>query len=103
MSLDTHVLSVFPTLGKESYTKATSSSMKPLKIFILEAINVGTAKHKIEGINSRLDGIQAAILNVKLPHILEWTNQRIKNANYYNSKLYQNNNIPVILFVSCYF
>jgi dTDP-4-amino-4,6-dideoxygalactose transaminase len=52
-------------------------------------------QHKIEGINSRLDGIQAAILNVKLPHILEWTNQRIQNANYYDSKLCQNKNIVI--------
>ncbi|MCX6210187.1 MAG: DegT/DnrJ/EryC1/StrS family aminotransferase, partial [Bacteroidetes bacterium] len=29
--------------------------------------------HIIEGINSRLDGLQAAILNTKLPYILKWT------------------------------
>ena len=32
--------------------------------------------HKIEGINSRMDGIQAAILNVKLPYLKEWTRKR---------------------------
>jgi dTDP-4-amino-4,6-dideoxygalactose transaminase len=37
-------------------------------------------EHKIEGINSRLDGLQAAILSVKLDHIHEWTSQRIANA-----------------------
>ncbi len=37
-------------------------------------------EHQIEGINSRLDGLQAAILSVKLDHIGEWTEQRIKNA-----------------------
>lgn len=43
--------------------------------------------HKIEGINSRLDGIQAAILTIKLKHIKKWTKTRIKKAIYYNSKL----------------
>ncbi|HQQ96788.1 MAG TPA: DegT/DnrJ/EryC1/StrS family aminotransferase [Cyclobacteriaceae bacterium] len=39
--------------------------------------------HKIEGINSRLDSIQAAILTVKLKHILAWTERRIENAALY--------------------
>ena len=43
--------------------------------------------HKIEGINSRLDGMQAAILNAKLPHIINWTNQRIANAERYTNQL----------------
>jgi dTDP-4-amino-4,6-dideoxygalactose transaminase len=50
-------------------------------------------QHSIEGINSRLDGIQAAILTVKLNHIKRWTNDRIKRAAYYNRKL---SNIPQI-------
>lgn len=44
-------------------------------------------QHEMEGINSRLDGMQAAILNAKLPHILDWTEQRIKNASIYNQLL----------------
>ena len=40
-------------------------------------------QHQIEGINSRLDGLQAAILSAKLPHILNWTNERKKCANLY--------------------
>ena len=43
--------------------------------------------HQIEGINSRLDGLQAAILSAKLPHILEWTEARIKNAGLYDKYL----------------
>ncbi|UAM96594.1 DegT/DnrJ/EryC1/StrS family aminotransferase [Polaribacter litorisediminis] len=44
-------------------------------------------EHDIEGINSRLDGIQAAILSVKLPHILEWTKQRNRVADLYSKLL----------------
>lgn len=43
--------------------------------------------HEIEGINSRLDGLQAAILSAKLPHILEWTEKRIQLAAKYNQLL----------------
>jgi dTDP-4-amino-4,6-dideoxygalactose transaminase len=44
-------------------------------------------EHKIEGINSRLDGIQAAILSAKLPYILDWTAARIKCADTYDQLL----------------
>jgi dTDP-4-amino-4,6-dideoxygalactose transaminase len=43
--------------------------------------------HKMEGINSRLDGLQAAILSAKLPHILDWTEKRIKVAGWYQKHL----------------
>lgn len=43
--------------------------------------------HQIEGINSRLDGLQAAILSAKLPYILQWTEQRIANAALYDKHL----------------
>jgi len=44
-------------------------------------------QHEIEGINSRMDAIQAAILSVKLPHILDWNKQRFDNACLYNKHL----------------
>jgi dTDP-4-amino-4,6-dideoxygalactose transaminase len=36
----------------------------------------GNGDHTMEGINSRLDGVQAAILNAKLPYLPEWTEAR---------------------------
>jgi dTDP-4-amino-4,6-dideoxygalactose transaminase len=43
--------------------------------------------HVIEGINSRLDGMQAAILNAKLPHIHKWTKKRQQVARWYDQYL----------------
>jgi dTDP-4-amino-4,6-dideoxygalactose transaminase len=41
--------------------------------------------HQIVGVNSRLDTIQAAVLNVKLPHLEAWSRQRQANAQRYHS------------------
>jgi len=43
--------------------------------------------HQIEGINSRLDGLQAAILSQKLPHLVKWTQRRREIAARYDSLL----------------
>lgn len=44
-------------------------------------------QHAIEGINSRMDGIQAAVLSAKLPFIIDWTSQRIALAQNYSDLL----------------
>lgn len=49
---------------------------------------------KYKGMNSRLDECQAAILNVKLKYMPEWTEERRKIAALYNEKLA---NIPGII------
>ncbi len=43
--------------------------------------------HKILGCNSRLDNIQAAILNIKLPKLDEYSNARISASKYYYDNL----------------
>lgn len=57
----------------------------------------GKHNHLMEGRNSRLDGIQAAVLSVKLPYLNHWTNSRINHAKKYN-ELIQHPNIikPVV-------
>jgi len=47
----------------------------------------GKHNHLIEGRNSRLDGLQAAILLAKLPHLDSWTDRRIANAAHYDKVL----------------
>lgn len=51
-------------------------------------------QHQIEGINSRMDGIQAAVLNAKLAYIHQWTEARITHAELYNKYL---SNIPQVV------
>lgn len=43
--------------------------------------------HDFEGRNSRLDGMQAAILSAKLSHLEDWTNHRIRIADHYLAHL----------------
>jgi dTDP-4-amino-4,6-dideoxygalactose transaminase len=53
----------------------------------------GKGEHVMEGINSRMDGLQAAILNVKLPHLPAWTTARRRVAARYNDLLGHINNL----------
>jgi len=43
--------------------------------------------HMVEGYNGRLDALQAAILNVKLPFLKEWNTKRREAAKTYNRLL----------------
>jgi dTDP-4-amino-4,6-dideoxygalactose transaminase len=52
-------------------------------------------QHQIEGINSRLDGMQAAILSAKLPHLAAWTCARQDAAKRYDTGLNQIENVTV--------
>ncbi|MET4387989.1 dTDP-4-amino-4,6-dideoxygalactose transaminase [Bradyrhizobium sp. F1.4.3] len=51
--------------------------------------------HLIEGINSRLDGMQAAILSAKLKHLEAWTKARQDAAAIYDAGLNQIDGVEV--------
>ena len=55
----------------------------------------GKPVHSIEGINSRMDGLQAAVLNVKLRHLEAWTTTRQRLASQYDDLLRQAEGITV--------
>ena len=44
-------------------------------------------EHQEVGINSRLDELQAAVLNVKLPHLDKWSDERASIAQFYSQAL----------------
>jgi dTDP-4-amino-4,6-dideoxygalactose transaminase len=44
-------------------------------------------EHEIEGVNSRMDEIQAAVLRTKLPHLDEWNSRRLRVAQTYLREL----------------
>lgn len=44
-------------------------------------------EHEITGYGYRLDGIQGAVLDVKLKHLPEWTEKRCAHADYYTELL----------------
>ena len=52
--------------------------------------------HKVVGINSRLDSFQAAVLNVKMPHLDEWSDMRKANAERY-TKLFKSADIEGVV------
>ena len=47
----------------------------------------GKNEHVMEAINSRMDGMQAAILNAKIPHLQAWTDARRMVAGHYDRLL----------------
>ena len=62
----------------------------PLGVKMQKIANHGQEKkyqHELVGVNSRLDTIQAAILNAKLPHLDSYADARSKAADFYDQHL----------------
>ena len=94
------ITSFFPTKPLSCYGDGgaimTSDSEQAKRIQML-ANHGQTQKyhHKIIGCNSRLDTIQAAILNVKLNYIDDFTRTRQQVAHYYDQTLSQLDEIQI--------
>ncbi len=88
---DLGCFSFFPTKNLGGYGDGgiVVTNNKKLADKILLLRNHGSSKkdkykNLILGTNSRLDAIQAAVLNVKLKHLNSWNKKRKENAEYYN-------------------
>lgn len=88
----TAILSFFPTKNLGAYGDAgmvvtdNDDLMEKMRV-----IRVHGSKpkyhHHVLGYNSRLDELQAAVLNIKFPHLNEWSEKRREIANRYTSLL----------------
>lgn len=53
-------------------------------------------QHEEVGINSRLDELQAAVLNVKFPHLDRWSNERASKAAVYDEELLDSTSFELV-------
>jgi dTDP-4-amino-4,6-dideoxygalactose transaminase len=89
---DFSCFSFYPTKNLGAYGDAgaicTNSKQQYEKLLSLR--NYGQTEryvHGIQGLNSRLDEIQAAILRVKLPYLSQWNKRRQEIAKFYQEHL----------------
>ncbi len=89
---DFATFSFFPGKNLGAYGDAGALVTKDEKLYIKAKMyanhgRINKYDHEFEGINSRMDGIQGAILNVKLKYLTEWTNKRQEIAAQYTGLL----------------
>ena len=98
---DINATSFYPTknIGAIGEAGCITTNNKELSNYSAKYRNYGSYEKyicDIIGTNSRLDEIQAAILNVKLKHIHKWTDDRKKIALLYNERLKENVITPFV-------
>lgn len=89
---DAVCFSFFPgkNLGAYGDGGMVATESEELATLIKMTANHGRIKkydHEFEGLNSRLDGMQAAILTAKLKYLDKWNDRRIQIANKYDEYL----------------
>jgi len=88
-----NAFSFYPTKNLGAYGDAGAVTTNDKRIYerLLKLRNCGQSTRYFhddkEGINSRLDEIQASILRVKLKHLDEWNNKRRQIAQFYRENL----------------
>lgn len=89
---DAATFSFYPgkNLGAYGDAGAIVTRNSELAVYARKYANHGRSTkyaHEFEGINSRLDGLQAAVLSVKLDHLSGWCERRRVHAQAYNRRL----------------
>jgi dTDP-4-amino-4,6-dideoxygalactose transaminase len=96
---DAAAFSFFPgkNLGAYGDAGAVVSNDADLIANVRRLANHGRTEkyiHEVVGVNSRLDGLQAAVLRVKLRHLDAWNARRAEIAGWYSARLASS---PVVL------
>lgn len=87
---DAGTFSFYPTKNLGAYGDAgciITNNEQLEKWMRLYANHGGLQQHEVEGVNSRLDPLQAAMLTVKCRYLPRWTEQRIVHAKLYRELL----------------
>ncbi len=89
---ETGAFSFYPgkNLGAFGDGGAVATDNKKIAMKILHLRNDGAYKkyvHEMFGVKSRLDTIQAAVLDLKLKHLTKWNSLRVKHAALYSELL----------------